>query len=412
MLGAHLLAKPVNVAATVGLLIATLVGVGVIGSTAGAATQVPPSPAAAATQGGCGYGRGGANDGALCWLNMSTYNPFLAQSPFGQRMSLPVGNGYTVSFSVSDQKVVSPSFGEVGAPDLNALPGAWLGEKAYRGTPGRPVLYQNVSGGTDAVKLSDISVTDAAGNPVTNYNLVVANAESTDGGQSSITSDKPLSGFDEVGDSGVCSNGLHGLGTHVVSCNRSNRREDGAFFLEAQNPQHIAATFHGEGFSGIAFGLLTSQVTLTQHVATRRNPTDAFQMGVLSSPWNVITTASTGDSATVGPINVVSFQDNSYILKERAVPASGANLSKYNITWSCTDNGSPYSLTLAPGSSGAAISVSPHVGDNIACTVTNAVPVVSGSFVSPEAGVGAGAAVAGLLGFGWLLRRRSGLPTS
>jgi hypothetical protein len=415
-------AKPVSVAATAGLFIATLLGVSVTGSPAGATTRVHTAPAAAATeghsspaaattQGGCGYGQGGANDGALCWLNMSTYNPFLAQSPLGQRMSLPVGGGYVVSFTVSDQKVGSDSFGEVQARDLSALSGAWLGEKAYRGTPGQPALLQTVSGGTDAVNLSDITVTNAAGKPVTDYNLVVGDAESTDGGESSTyTSNTPLSRFDEPGDAGVCGDGLHGLGSRVVSCSRPDRGDQNDFFLQAEKPRNIRAVFGGQGFSGIAFGLLTAKVSLTDHVTTRRNPSDAFDFGVATAPYTVLFAAGTGtgNSATIGPMNM---GDSTYILKEIGAPRSGTKLSKYSITWSCTDNGSSYSQTLPSGSGADAVSVSPQLGDNIACTVTNAVPVVVGPFVTPEAGVGAGAAVAGLLGLGWLLRRR-GLGTS
>jgi hypothetical protein len=147
------------------------------------------------------------------------------------------------------------------------------------------------------------------------------------------------------------------------------------------------------------------QITLTKHVASREKPSDSFEIFVVRLPMKVLAQASTGtgNSATAGPISV---HPGSYILGEKAGSGSGTDLSKYQISWSCTDNGkSVKAMPFTDGNKIGMIKVNVRFGEDIACTVTNQVPAVSVPFTTPEAGAGL-AGVAGLLGLGWVVARR------
>ncbi len=82
--------------------------------------------------------------------------------------------------------VSTPSVGSglalraVGVPTWS---GAYLAQGLYNGIPGSPALYQ-LNGGTSAVTLSNIRVTDSSDTRIRGFSVVVADAESTDNPES------------------------------------------------------------------------------------------------------------------------------------------------------------------------------------------------------------------------------------
>ena len=93
--------------------------------------------------------------------------------------------------------------------------GAYVGNDAYLSTPGKPALYQTLSGGGDIITLSSISVTDSSGAPVSGYGFVEADAESTDARESlTLSSDVPLRQLStSTSRYPYCGQGLTGVGT-------------------------------------------------------------------------------------------------------------------------------------------------------------------------------------------------------
>jgi uncharacterized repeat protein (TIGR01451 family) len=355
-----------------------LIGAVAVLATIAAVMTATPTGASAATPVGCGYGTGGIQATTLCWLDMSSYSYALSTAPAGQPMTVSLPGGYTISFTVTTR----PS-GALPTSTLNptAFPtygGAYLGNHAYTVTPGQPALYQNQNGPrSDVVTLTNISVTDSSGAAVSGYGFVVADAESTDNGESTVyNSNVP---FKQLSTSTAqypyCGHGLTGVGTPTVTCvgGQTGGLSDGAIVLQADTPSQISATLNGGGLQAVAFAMVTSKLTVGKAVVGRVKPTDSFDLTATSPEGTVIGSASTGagNTATTGPLTVLPRTNAAvYTLSEAGTAGSGTLMSDYSQSWSCT-NAATDSTTPLPSGAGTSVQVSPAPGDDITCTVTN-----------------------------------------
>ncbi len=336
---------------------------------------VAATSASAATTAQCGYGTGGTQAGTLCWLDMSVYNFAQSSSVAGQPMTVSLPGGYTIGFTVTTRPNGMRPFSSLNPVPFPTWPGAYNGNHAYTATPGRPALYQTTNGGGDVVTLTNISVTDSTGAPVSGYGFVVADAESTDAPESTTySSDVPLK---EVSTSTAqfpyCGAGLTGVGTTSVTCAGGQAAPDGAIVLQADTPTQISATLAGGGLQAVAFAIVTSKLTITKAVVGRVKSTDSFDLAATSPEGTPIGTASTGpaNTASTGALTVLPRTNGAaYTLSEAATPGSGTLMTDYAQSWSCT-NAATDSTTALPSGSGSSVQVAPAPGDDITCTVTN-----------------------------------------
>jgi hypothetical protein len=336
------------------------------------------SAAPTTTTASCGYGSGGPEAGTLCWLDMSNYSESAAEAAGGQQMSVTLPGGDIVSFTVTNTPVGTRGFSAVYAHAFPTYSGAYIGNRAYTGTPGKPAFYQTTDGGTDQVTLSGISVTDADDNPVSSYGFVVADAEASSSSEKIIfSSDQDLSSIGGAETSGAttyhyCGTEFSGVGSTTVTC-VGNSAPYGAAVLQADTPTTISAQLYGGGLEGVAFAVVTSKVSVTDDVVSRANSSDSFDVSATDPSGSVLNSASTGPApsttATTGTITVLPTSSGAYTLAQVATPGSGTVLSNYIVSWSCTDNGTAYPVT--PSADGTTASVVPVPGDDIACTVTD-----------------------------------------
>ncbi|MEO8374573.1 MAG: CshA/CshB family fibrillar adhesin-related protein, partial [Sphingomonas bacterium] len=150
-----------------------------------------------------------------CWIDLSTYNDTTARSAFGQNMSLSLQDGTVVRFNL---KVTSGSA-------LNTLPapswsGAAIGNTAFLGIAGEPVIYQT-NGGTSTIVMSNIVLTPPPGaTGGTQYMIVAADGESTNDNETLrfVTNGGNWSLLDQVGPiSGSTYPGQSGTGTNTFT---------------------------------------------------------------------------------------------------------------------------------------------------------------------------------------------------
>lgn len=347
-----------------------------------------PTGAAAADSTTCGYATpgSGAYSRTICWFDMSPYVSATSRSAAGQPMSVQLGGGYSVSFTVLTTNVV-------GRNPFNLAPVATpietrfaFGTAGYAGIPGKPALYTLATAGANKsvlVTLDDIVVTDAQGAPVSGYSFVIADAENNvaPAGESfTWTSDKPLNLLEVLNPNANqgCHNALTGLGTTSVTCVGygtdpvPSQPYDGVL-VKADGPSRIALQLNTNARSGAAFGIMTSRLTVSKQVASRVVAGDGFDLAVTSPEGSLIGSASTGESgttATTGPLTVLPRSTGgTYTLGEAMSSGSLSPLSDYAQTWACTTNGTA-DPTLS-GSVGPSLPVTPKPGDDIACTVTN-----------------------------------------
>ena len=121
---------------------------------------------------------GPANYNTYCWIDFSTYSQATASSASGQNFSLTLQDGTVVSFNL---KVSGVSLTAVASPSWS---GAAVGNTAFVGIAGKPILY-DTAGGTTNVTISNIVLTPpSGGTSATAYMFVVADGESTNCGES------------------------------------------------------------------------------------------------------------------------------------------------------------------------------------------------------------------------------------
>lgn len=302
------------------------------------AAPAPGDSTAAAALGGptsgptCGFALPdtGTYSSTLCFAGFTTKiidnaeagtapNSDCATPTVGTNVSVAVPGGYTMSFCLS--VTLGNSGDSVIASPFPTWPGAFLGND-INGTPFytgvgcpdsdppttdasgtvqgttsciNPAIYQQTSGATDTVTASNIIVTAPGGGDATNYEVVTADAETTDPTEYLIwTSSLPVSSpltFTQVPDTpsspegGACNEtnltgtageavsnglGLTGVGTDQVECVSTWQSEaayprTGTVLLELSpstntsgvtQPVTITAQLHGAGYEGVAFGLL------------------------------------------------------------------------------------------------------------------------------------------------------------
>ena len=158
--------------------------------------------------------------------------------------------------------------------------------------------------------LSNISVSDKNGKPVTGYAFVGADAESTDTRESiTWSSDAALRQIGDLGNS--CSGGFTGVGTTTVTCTGSPSvpgNKTGAAILAATDPTRFSQHMVGKGMQAVAFGVLVSTVRVDKSVASRANPGDSFAVQVASgsSVLGAGDTGPTGADATTGDVIVLT----------------------------------------------------------------------------------------------------------
>jgi uncharacterized repeat protein (TIGR01451 family) len=331
---------------------------------------------------GCGYGTGGPYAPNLCWFDMSGYNDAKARGE-GQQMSITLPGGFVAKFTLTSRQVPGHNWRGVEPRAAPIETRFAFGKGGYVGIPGKPVLYSQGPGGTNGVelKLSNISVVDSGGRPVTGYKFVVADGENNINGENfTWTSDKPLSLLGVLNEKSPagCHKAMSGLGTTTVTCigqgsepGPPDPRYD-AVIVGADTPSQIALSMTTFARSGVAFAIMTSKVKVTKQVVGRVRSSDSFDVKAISPEGSTLATASTGaaNTATTGELTVLPLSGGaSYTLGEEPTPASGTRRSDYSRSWSCTNNG--VAEPSLPSGSGPSVAVSPQAGDFIACTVTN-----------------------------------------
>lgn len=361
-------------------LIAGVIGLGALLQTS-ASAQGPAL--------GCGYGKGGPYASNLCWFDMTGYNDALARSGPGQPMSVTLPGGYTASFTMTSRPVAgAPQYPAVESRAVPLETRFAFGTAGYVGVSNKPALYSLDAGVNGvALTLSNISVVDSLGTPVTGYSFVIADAENNivSGGTPETftwTSDKPLDLVGVLNPTSTrgCHNALTGLGTTSVTCTGQGTDPPGStprpwydgVVVGADTPSTIGLSMRTCCRSGVAFAIMTSKIEVTKSVAGRVRGSDSFDVSATSPEGSAIATASTGagSSATTGELTVLPRSGGaSYTLSETVTPGSGTRLSDYSQSWSCTNNGA-FDQSL-PSGSGTSVTVSPGAGDHIACTVTN-----------------------------------------
>ena len=321
--------------------------------------------------------QGTAPDGweTYCWLNFSTYNDATARSTAGQNFVVPLSDGSTLNFNLKVTPTTATAFRATAAPSWT---GAAVGNTAFIGIPGSPILYTDTAG-AKSITFSSISITPAPGAPaVSTYSFVAADAESTNNGENLqfVTNGGNWSILDQVNPiSGNTYPTISGVGTNTFT-ETGVAGTVGGYIVGSTSPTTVTANMQAGGLQGAMFAVRFASMRLRKSiVGARVDPTDQFNFRVASTASGASLASGVTSGTGNGPFNAAPLSLASGLgltISESMAAGSASALSKYQGRLTCT-NGNTGSTTPLPNN---VITTSYNFGalqfgDAVVCTLTN-----------------------------------------
>lgn len=321
------------------------------------AAQNSPSAVADVTDSNCIYAGTNALQ-RVCWLDMSKFNLKTAKTNAGQKMTVNLGGGLTMSFIAhySGNRTVAAS----GVPTWDnraAHPGeaghhAIFGVEGYSDFPtgSKPALYQNDGYQNDSkIRLSDITIN---GQDVANlqYSFVMADAESTNKNEQMVyTSDSAITqlGFYPTDDSnyGFCEpQSSNDKKTITCTGKDGDGVPQGIRLYTTSAPTQVSIEMKNSGpgsRQGAAFGVIFSQAVakITVNGLASGDTSTTFRAGVSNNEVGSLESDSissnTAESSTLPILASAGVSKTVRFYLE----GNPSDWSKYDVTFEGTDNG-------------------------------------------------------------------------
>jgi uncharacterized repeat protein (TIGR01451 family) len=317
-----------------------------------------------------------------CWLDFSSYVDATARSTAGQNFSITLTDGAVLTFNLKATSTASTAVTAVASPSWS---GAAVGNSAFLGIPGKPVLYTNVDGSTVTLVMSKILITPPAGvAAATAYAVVAADAESTNDGESLsfTTNGANWTLLDTVpGISGNTYPGTTNTGTTFTETGTTGNV--GGYIVGSNNPTTVSAKLVASGLEGAMFAVRFASLALNKSIAGLRfNAADQFSYRIATTSSGAILASGTTSGTATGPFANATVNFASALpvtLSEVMAAGSVSTLANYNAKLTCT-NGNASSTTVLPSN----ITTTSYnfgglvFGDAVQCKFTNAaVPRIS-----------------------------------
>lgn len=273
-----------------------------------------------------------------CWLNLANYSDATARSASGQNLSFTLPDGSVLSFNARVTGT-NPAYNAVAAPSWT---GAAVGNSAFIGIPGRPVLY-SAQAGTSTIAITNIAVTPPAGGGVTVYSFVVADAESSNdnealristngGGWQLLDSVPPISGSTMPPISGIGSSNVTITGAPGTV---------GAYIIGSNSPTSVTVETQSGGLQGVMFAIRFATIRLQASIlGTRLSTADQFTFQIAATANGAAissgTTTGTGTGPfSTGPLNMVAGIP--VTLRVAMAAGSVSTLTQYSSILTCTN---------------------------------------------------------------------------
>lgn len=321
------------------------------------AAQNSPSAVADVTDSNCIYAGTNALQ-RVCWLDMSKFNSKTAKTNAGQKMTVNLGGGLTMSFIAhySGNRTVAasgvPTWGNRAAHPGEAGHHAIFGVEGYSDFPtgSKPALYQNDGYQNDSkIQLSDITIN---GQDVANlqYSFVMADAESTNKNEQMVyTSDSAITqlGFYPTDDSnyGFCEpQSSNDKKTITCTGKDGDGVPQGIRLYTTSAPTQVSIEMKNSGpgsRQGAAFGVIFSQAVakITVNGLASGDTSTTFRAGVSNNEVGSLESDSissnTAESSTLPILASAGVSKTVRFYLE----GNPSDWSKYDVTFEGTDNG-------------------------------------------------------------------------
>ncbi len=333
-----------------------------------------------------------------CWLDFSSYNDTMARSAGGQAFTFTTPDGATISFVATVSATVTTALTPVAVPSWS---GAAIGQSAFVGIPGKPVLYTATDGSTVTVTLSSITFTPPPGvSGGASYMFVAADGESTNQGESLAWTTNggnwvQLDQVTPVG-GGALYPTVTNTGTTFTETGVAGTV--GAYIVGSSSATQLTTKLVAGGLQGTMFGLRYATLLLNKTLATtgRANAADQFTYSIASTSSGTVLGTATSSGSGNGPFGATSSfisTSESLTVSEAMAPGSVSTLAAYWPSLTCTNAASGSSTPLPTNDPVSSYAFPAEAyGDQISCVFTNtkkaAVLSVTKSAPSPALKVG------------------------
>ncbi len=316
---------------------------------------------------------GPTNWSSYCWLDFTGYNDTVARSAGGQAMSYTLPDGTVMTFTL---KIAGAAISGTTAPSWT---GAAIGNTAFIGIGGRPILYQSAAGTTTAT-ISNIALTPPAGvSQITSYMFVAADGESSNEGESLgfQTNGGNWVALDNAGPiSGSIYPTSSGLGTQTFSV-AGVAGTVGANIVGSSTPTSLTTTIVGGGLQGVMFAVRFASIRLNlQLTGARAAAADQFTFNINATTGGATLASGTSSGTGNGPFTAAMLTTASALpltLTQAMASGSVNPLSDYRSSLTCTNSVSS-STPLPSGAITTNYSFGAlQFGDLVTCTFTNTV---------------------------------------
>ncbi len=305
-----------------------------------------------------------------CWLDLSGYNNTTARTAAGQAFSYTLPDGTTMTFRL---RVSGPALSAAAAPSWS---GAAVGNTAFLGIAGRPILYQG-AGGTSTITISDIALTPPSGGTVASFMFVAADAESTNEGES-LRFQTNGGAWSVIGQIGPISGSIYpatsGAGTTSFT-ETGVSGTVGAYIVGSVAPTQVVTTMVGGGLQGSMFAVRFASITLnTQISGTRVNSTDQFTFSIAPTSGGAAYASGTSSGSGLGPFVAASLPTSAALpltLNQSMAGGSASAVSQYQSSLTCTNAATGSSTVMPTNVATASYNFGAlQFGDKVSCTFT------------------------------------------
>ncbi|RGJ12117.1 VWA domain-containing protein [Bifidobacterium pseudocatenulatum] len=317
------------------------------------AEQNSPSVVADVTDSNCIYAGTNALQ-RVCWLDMSKFDSNAAKKDAGQKMTVNLGGGLTMSFTArySGNRTVVAS----GVPtwDERTYQGeaghhAIFGVEGYSDFPAgsKPALYQNDGYQNDSrIQLSKITIAKDGQN-VTNlqYSFVMADAESTNKDEQMVYASSSaitqLGSYPTDGSNYRFCKPQFSTDNQTITCTGKDGDSvpQGIRLYTTSTPTQVSIEMRNSGYGsrqGAAFGVIFSQAVAK--ITVNGDTSATFNAGVLGETGSLesgVISSGTRESGTL-PILAAAGEKKTVRFY---LTSTTTDWSKYDVTFEGTDNG-------------------------------------------------------------------------
>lgn len=318
------------------------------------AEQNSPSVVADVTDSNCIYAGTNALQ-RVCWLDMSKFSSETAKEKAGQKMTVNLGGGLTMSFTAhysGGRTVVAsevPTWDNRAAHRGEAGYHAIFGVEGYSDFPAgsKPALYQNDGYQNDSrIQLSKITIAKDGQN-VTNlqYSFVMADAESTNKDEQMVYASSSaitqLGSYPTDGSNYSFCKPQFSTDNQTITCTGKDGDSvpQGIRLYTTSTPTQVSIEMRNSGYGsrqGAAFGVIFSQAVAK--ITVNGDTSATFNAGVLGETGSLesgVISSGTRESGTL-PILAAAGEKKTVRFY---LTSTTTDWSKYDVTFEGTDNG-------------------------------------------------------------------------